>query len=138
MFDKFQTVSLSSSTSSLSNSLLGSIEFQFILNKFCNVLLEQFDVFCFVVFFINYTLSVFAGHNNNKFLTPQKFALDIEKIVVDEQLNYIDAIIHYCEINNIEVESVTKLISKPLKERLKWDAIRLNFMKKTSRAKLPL
>ena len=74
----------------------------------------------------------------SKFLTPQKFALDIEKIVVDEELNYIDAIIHYCEINNIEVESVTKLISKPLKERLKWDAIRLNFMKKTSRAKLPL
>ena len=73
-----------------------------------------------------------------KFVTPQKFAIDIEKIVVDEDLNYIDAIIHYCEINNIEVESVTKLISKPLKERLKWDAIRLNFMKKTSRAKLPL
>ena len=73
-----------------------------------------------------------------KFVTPQKFALDIEKIVVDEELNYIDAIIHYCEINNIEVESVTKLISKPLKERLKCDAIRLNFMKKTSRAKLPL
>ena len=73
-----------------------------------------------------------------KFVTPQKFAIDIEKIVVDEDLNYIDAIIHYCEIHNIEVESVTKLISKPLKERLKWDAIRLNFMKKTSRAKLPL
>ena len=73
-----------------------------------------------------------------KFVTPQKFAMDIEKIVVDEELNYIDAIIHYCEINNIEVESVTKLISKPLKERLKSDAIRLNFMKKTSRAKLPL
>ena len=73
-----------------------------------------------------------------KFITPQKFAIEIEKIVVAEELNYIDAIIHYCEINNIEVESVTKLISKPLKERLKWDAIRLNFMKKTSRAKLPL
>jgi len=74
----------------------------------------------------------------SKFITPQKFAIEIEKIVVAEELNYIDAIIHYCEINNIEVESVTKLISKPLKERLKWDAIRLNFMKKTSRAKLPL
>jgi hypothetical protein len=70
----------------------------------------------------------------NKFLTPQKFAIEIEKIVAEEQLNYIDAIIHYCESNSIEVESVTKLISKPLKERLKWDAIRLNFMKKTSRA----
>ena len=74
----------------------------------------------------------------SKFLTPTKFSMEIEKIVAEEKLNYIDAIIHYCEINNIEVESVTKLISKPLKERLKWDAIRLNFMKKTSRAKLPL
>ena len=73
-----------------------------------------------------------------KFVTPQKFAMDIEKIVVDEDLNYIDAICHYCEMNDIEVESVSKLISKPLKERLKWDATRLNFMKPTSRAKLPL
>ena len=74
----------------------------------------------------------------SKFVTPQKFAMDIEKIVVDEELNYIDAICYYCETNNIEVESVSKLISKPLKERLKWDATRLNFMKPTSRAKLPL
>ena len=74
----------------------------------------------------------------SKFLTPQKFAIELEKIVADEKINYIDAIVHYCEINSLEVESVTKLISKPLKERLKWDAIRLNFMKKTSRAKLPL
>lgn len=74
----------------------------------------------------------------NKFLTPSKFALEIENIVASENMNYIDAICHFCEINNIEVDSIAKLISKPLKERLKWDAIRLNFMKKTSRAKLPL
>tara|TARA_Y100001970_G_C13551864_1_gene517243 strand:+ start:220 stop:480 length:261 start_codon:yes stop_codon:yes gene_type:complete len=74
----------------------------------------------------------------NKFLTPQKFAIEIEKIVAEQELNYIDAILHYCESNSLEVDSITKLISKPLKERLKWDAIRLNFMKKTSRAKLPL
>jgi hypothetical protein len=74
----------------------------------------------------------------SKFLTPSKFALEIEKIVAEEKLNYIDAICHYCEVNVIDVESITKLISKPLKERLKWDAVRLNYMKKTSRAKLPL
>jgi hypothetical protein len=74
----------------------------------------------------------------DKFLTPSKFSLEIEKIVAEETMNYIDAICHYCEINGIEVDSVTKLISKPLKERLKYDAINLNFMKKTSRAKLPL
>ena len=74
----------------------------------------------------------------SKFLTPQKFAMEIEKIVAEEEFNYIDAICYYCEDNNIEVESVSKLISKPLKERLKWDATRLNYMKKTSRARLPL
>ena len=74
----------------------------------------------------------------SKFLTPQKFAMEIEKIVAEEEFNYIDAICYYCEINSLEIESVTKLISKSLKERLKWDATRLNYMKKTSRAKLPL
>ena len=73
-----------------------------------------------------------------KFLTPQKFAIEIESIVAEQNLNYIDAICQYCETNEIEVESVSKLISKPLKERLKYDAINLNFMKKTSRAKLPI
>jgi hypothetical protein len=74
----------------------------------------------------------------SKFLTPSKFSLEIEKIVSEEKCNYIDAICHYCEINKIEVDSVTKLVSKPLKERLKYDATRLNFMKRTSKAKLPL
>ena len=74
----------------------------------------------------------------SKFLTPQKFAIEIEKIVAEESINYIDAICYYCEINNLEIESVTKLVSKPLKEKLKYDAQELNFMKKTSRAKLPI
>ena len=41
----------------------------------------------------------------SKFLTPSKFALEIEKIVAEEQINYIDAICHYCEINGLEVDS---------------------------------
>jgi len=74
----------------------------------------------------------------SKFLTPSKFAIEIEKIVAEEGLNYIDAIVHYCDANSLEVDSITKLMSKPLKEKLKYDAQELNFMKKTSRAKLPL
>jgi len=75
----------------------------------------------------------------SKFFCPTRFAQEIESLVqINVEMNYIDAIVHYCEINSLEVESITKLISKPLKERLKWDATRLNFMKKTSRAKLPL
>jgi len=74
----------------------------------------------------------------SKFITPIKFSMEIEKIVAEEKINYIDAICQYCEMNDIEIQSVSKLVTKPLKERLKYDAIQLNFMKKTSRAKLPL
>ena len=74
----------------------------------------------------------------SKFLTPSKFAMEIEGIVSKEGMNYIDAICYYCEVNSLEIESVTKLVSKPLKEKLKWDAQELNFMKKTSRARLPV
>jgi hypothetical protein len=74
----------------------------------------------------------------DKFMTTAKFSQDVEKIALDNSMNYIDAIVHYCEKNEIELESVPKLISKPLKEKLKFDAQKLNYMKKTSRAKLML
>ena len=73
-----------------------------------------------------------------KFLCQAKFAQEIESLVKTYNFNYIDAIITFCEENKIEVDAVSKLISKPLKEKLKYDAQQLNFMKKTSRAKLPL
>ena len=73
-----------------------------------------------------------------KFLCSAQFAQDIEAIVKNDNLGYIDAIIHYCEQNEIDVESVPKLISKPLKEKLKWEATELNYLKRTTRAKLPL
>ena len=75
---------------------------------------------------------------SDKFLTKEKFAEAIEAIVRENNVNYIDAIVQYCEQNNIEVESVSKLIPKPLKEKLRYDATELNYLKKTSRAKLPL
>ena len=74
-----------------------------------------------------------------KFLCQTKFTQDIENLVKDTTgLNYIDAIVHYCDENKIEVDSVSKLISKPLKEKIKGQAMELNFLKRTSRAKLPL
>tara|TARA_A100001201_G_scaffold58369_2_gene56111 strand:- start:90 stop:350 length:261 start_codon:yes stop_codon:yes gene_type:complete len=75
----------------------------------------------------------------DKFLCQTKFTKDIENLVkTDPDFNYIDAIVFYCEENKIELESVPKLISKPLKEKLKAEAVELNFLKRTSRARLPL
>jgi hypothetical protein len=73
-----------------------------------------------------------------KFLCQSRFAEEVEKIAKVNNFNYIDAIVTFCEENKIELDAVSKLISKPLKEKLKYDAQQLNFMKKTSRAKLPL
>ena len=76
---------------------------------------------------------------NKKFLGPAKFAQEIERIVLENNdLNYIDAIVVFCEQNSIDLETVPKLISKPLKEKLKYNAMELNFLKRSSRAKLPL
>ena len=52
----------------------------------------------------------------SKFFCPSRFAQEIETLVhANDDMNYIDAIILFCEKNNIDVESVPKLISKPLK-----------------------
>lgn len=74
-----------------------------------------------------------------KFHSPEKFTQEVEKIVkANRDHNYITAIIEYCENNEIDLELVPKLITKPLKEKLKWNAMELNFLKKTSFGKLPL
>ena len=75
---------------------------------------------------------------NEKFVSKEKFASDIEALVLDTKMNYIDAIVLYCEQNGIEIENVGKLISKPLKDKVKFVATELNYLKKTTRGKLPL
>jgi hypothetical protein len=75
---------------------------------------------------------------NKKFLSKEKFAEDIESLVLETKMSYIDAIVQYCEDNNIEVDSVNKLVSKPLKEKIRWEATELNYLKKTSHGRLPL
>ena len=67
----------------------------------------------------------------SKFFCQARFAQEIEKLVRDNvEMNYIDAIVHFCEHNNIELDSVPKLISKPLKEKIKYEAMELNFLKR--------
>ena len=75
---------------------------------------------------------------NKKFVSIEKFTGDIEALVLKTKMSYIDAIVEYCSDNSIEIETVNKLISKPLKEKLRHEATELNYLKRTSLAKLPL
>jgi hypothetical protein len=75
----------------------------------------------------------------SKFFCSARFAQEIESLVLDNQgMSYIDAVVHFCEKNSIDLESVPKLISKPLKEKIKYEAQKLNYIKKTSRGVLPI
>jgi DNA-directed RNA polymerase alpha subunit len=74
----------------------------------------------------------------NKFLSQSKFSTDIENFVKTGNINYIEAVVQYCETNSIDIENVPKLLSKPLKERLRCEAMQLNYLRKSSKAKLAI
>ena len=71
-------------------------------------------------------------------LTKKKFTTSVEQIVIDKKLSYIDAIVYFYQENHLEPESVKGLITPPLKEKIKAEAVGLRFLKEESQAKLPV
>lgn len=75
---------------------------------------------------------------SGKALTSEKFIKEIENLVTRYNLDYMDAVVHYCEKNNIELEAAAGIIRSNLriKSKLQDEAEELNFLPK--RAKLPV
>ena len=65
-------------------------------------------------------------------MNSKEFSLIIENLYREKKLSYIDGIVHYCEQNNIDTGTVHNLISKPLKEKIKIEAEKLNYLPKTA------
>ncbi len=68
--------------------------------------------------------------------TSKTFSLEIEKMAKEKNLTHMDAVVEYCRIKGIEPESVARLISKSLKEKIEANARDLNFL--PNQAKLPI
>jgi hypothetical protein len=66
------------------------------------------------------------------FLTKSKFSKMVEKMVLDSRLSYIDAIVHLCEENNIEIDDINKFVNSTLKEKIEAEAMKLNFLPKSN------
>ena len=64
-------------------------------------------------------------------MKSKEFGIIIEKLVKEKNMSYMDAVIHYCEENDIDLQHINKLISKPLKEKISVEAQKLNFLPKT-------
>lgn len=60
---------------------------------------------------------------------------NIEEFVSNSGTDYIDAILHFCTVNNLEIETVGAIISKDqnLMSKLENEAEELHFIKKTAR-----
>ena len=68
--------------------------------------------------------------------TSAEFFTKIQAIVQETRLSYMDAILHYCDMNNMEPETVAQLVNTKLKAQIREEAEDRNFFPKT--AKLPI
>jgi len=68
--------------------------------------------------------------------TSKTFALVIENIVKEKNITHMDAVLWYCQKEEIELEAVGSLVSKGLKEKIEANARELNFLPK--QAQLPI
>ena len=69
-------------------------------------------------------------------MTTAKFSEIIERTVIDKRITYLDAVIWYCEKNELEIDVAAKLLNTTIKSKLEVEAQDLNFLAKGAR--LPL
>ena len=71
-------------------------------------------------------------------MNVSKFSKIIEEVVIDKRIPYMDAVLQYCEDNDIDTATIGPLINKSLKEKIKIEAEKLNLVEKSSTAILPI
>jgi hypothetical protein len=66
-------------------------------------------------------------------MTSQKFSILIETAVKEKRLSYMDAVVWWCEENEMEIEVAAKLCNGVLKEKIRYEAEELHFLEKSAR-----
>ena len=63
------------------------------------------------------------------------FVEEVEKLCKDKNIEYIDAVVFWCEKNNLEIETAAYWIKKypVMKSKLQVEAENLNILKKGAR-----
>lgn len=74
----------------------------------------------------------------NNVRTPTQFMEEIDKLVKEKEMGYMEAVVHFCNENDIEIETAAILIKgcAKMKAKIQNEAESLNFLPK--RGKLPL
>ena len=62
--------------------------------------------------------------------------LNIEQVVKDKKLSYMEAVLNYAENSEIEPEAMAKMLNQSIKDKIEVEAQNLNMLKKSG--KLPI
>jgi hypothetical protein len=65
-----------------------------------------------------------------RFMNKKTFSRLIETTVFTTELSYMDAVVHICEKNNIELEDVKRYLTPSILDHLEAEARSLNFLPK--------
>ena len=71
-------------------------------------------------------------------MNSKEFSLTIESIVKEKKISHMDAIVWYCDENNLDTGQISSLVSKSLKEKIQVEATRLNMLKMPKCGVLPI
>ena len=71
-------------------------------------------------------------------MNSKEFSLKIENIVKEKKCSYMDAVLLYCDELEIDPSTVSSLISKSLKEKIKLEATNLRMLKYPKCGVLPI
>jgi hypothetical protein len=71
-------------------------------------------------------------------MNSKEFSLKIESLVKEKRCSHMDAVLLFCEENEIDPGTVSKLISKSLKEKIKLEATNKRMLKYPKSGQLPI
>ena len=71
-------------------------------------------------------------------MNSKTFSQEIENTVRKQKISYMDAIIHLCELKDLDPGRVNSFINKQIKEKLKVEAINLRLLNIPKQGSLPV
>jgi hypothetical protein len=71
-------------------------------------------------------------------MNSKTFSQEIENTVRKQKISYMDAIIHLCELKDLDPGRVNSFINKQIKEKLKVEAINLKLLNIPKQGSLPV
>lgn len=71
-----------------------------------------------------------SSEEESNFMNKKKFTRMVEDCVRTKSMSYMDTVVYLCDQNNLEIEDVKKYISTSVKEKIEFEAMKLNFLEK--------